>query len=103
MGNRPHLRHSPSRRGRSERGHKQAFDQRRLAQFATLGSRSANQLSTGDWALPAFSGQQGAYSRNWYSAATGGYIQDRRALGKREGELAKIVIIGGGVIGSSIA
>jgi len=48
-------------------------------------------------------GQQGAYSRNWYSVATGGYIQDERALGKREGNLAKIVIIGGGVIGSSIA
>ena len=28
---------------------------------------------------------------------------ERRALGKREGTLAKIVIIGGGVIGSSIA
>ena len=36
------------------------------------------------------------------SAATGGYIRDGRALGKREGKLAKIVIIGGGVIGSSI-
>ena len=48
-------------------------------------------------------GQQGACSRNWYSAATGGYIQDGSALGKRECKLAKIVIIGGGVIGSSIA
>jgi FAD-dependent oxidoreductase domain-containing protein 1 len=34
---------------------------------------------------------------------TGGYIHDGRALGKHEGKLAKIVIIGGGVIGSSIA
>ena len=48
-------------------------------------------------------GQQSACSTNWYSAVTGGYIQDGRAPGKREGKLAKIVIIGGGVIGSSIA
>ena len=34
-------------------GHKQAFDQRRLVQSATLGSRSANLLSIGDRALPA--------------------------------------------------
>ena len=48
-------------------------------------------------------GQQSACSTNWYSAVTGGYIQDGRAPGKREGKLTKIVIIGGGVIGSSIA
>jgi len=86
----PHLRHSPSRRGRSD-------------EATSRHSTSDGLLSLQLWKPKRESAQQGACSRNWYGAATGGYIQDGRALGKREGKLAKIVIIGGGVIGSSIA